>query len=584
MGPAGPGPGRPVTAPTTALVLAEDGGASAPLAVAAVPVAEGGDATIHAVEGRPEWVAKLYRDPASEPRRRAKLDAMLAAPPAGRVAEHDGRRTVQLAWPVSLVEREGAEGEGPPAGFVMPRVHLEEAVVLEQLLSGRARRAAGLPDGVRLRVAAARNLSAVVAALHAEGHHVVDLKPSNVHVYRGTFFVAVLDCDGFSVAGPDGERFPAHQYTDGYIAPEALRARAKPEALGEAQDRFALAVVVFRLLNRGLHPFQGVPQAGASVPTTDGERVAAGLYPYGSGADRLSPPPASLYGALDRPTRRLFDRAFDGPEGGRPAAAEWARHLSTLLGPDGLRPCPNDPDHAVYPGAADCGVCAQGARPTPRPPDPPAPSAAAAAHPRTGLMSTKSGYVGTLVVLSVAWFALFQFLFSDDAARTDGESYDYYDESAPPLPPLEPEPFDGLDPLATPPPPPAPPPAPPPYQSGSLTRPEPVGGLDAVQRRVSYSEVAREAGLEGTVTVAFTVRTDGSPVLVEAIDASFRSTRQGAASSPVLRFLLESRAENAVRQSEFEPGRVRGEPVEMQTTLSLKFELDAEADGLPDAL
>ena len=164
-------------------------------------------------------------------------------------------------------------------------------------------------------MAVAANLASVVAALHARDDHVVDLKPANVHVYRGSGRVAMLDCDGFSVAGPDGARFPAHQYTDGYIAPEALRAQAKPEALGEPQDLFALAVVAFRLLNRGLHPFQGVPQPGAAVPTTDGERVAAGLYPYGSGAGRLAPPPASLYGALDRATRRLFDRAFDGAEG-----------------------------------------------------------------------------------------------------------------------------------------------------------------------------------------------------------------------------------------------------------------------------
>ena len=317
-----------------------------------LPLAEGGDARIHPAEGHPALVAKVYHDPGAEPRRRAKLDAMLAAPPEGR-----GGADVRLAWPVALLE-DG--GDGPPAGFLMPRVDLDRAVVLEMLLTGRARRAAGLSDAYRDRVAAAANLATAVAALHAQVDHVVDLKPSNVHVYRGSFYVALLDCDGMSVAGRGGERFPAHQYTDGYIAPEALRAKARPEELGEAQDRFALAVVVFQLLNRGLHPFQGVPAPGADVPTTDGERVAAGLYPYGRGGKgALSPPPRSLYAGFDLATKRLFNRAFAGGAGRRPSAAEWWAHLRGLLD-SGLRPCDADADHARF-GEHPCAMCEGGA-------------------------------------------------------------------------------------------------------------------------------------------------------------------------------------------------------------------------------
>ena len=173
----------------------------------------------------------------------------------------------------------------------------------------------------------AHNLAASVASLHAAGHHVVDLKPANVHVYRDTQFVAILDCDGFSIGAEGGARFPAHQYTEGYMAPEAMTQR--PEALGEAQDRFALAVVLFQLLNRGLHPFQGVPAPGANVPTTDAERVAAGLYPYGPRASaRLTPPPQSRYAFLDAGTRALFDGAFSGRPEARPSAARVARPLA----------------------------------------------------------------------------------------------------------------------------------------------------------------------------------------------------------------------------------------------------------------
>ena len=351
-------------------------------------LAVGGDAAIHVLRGATDRVAKLYHDPAAEPRRRAKLDAMLAAPPEGRTVEHDGRRVVQLAWPEALLERDAGEPptdelpNRPPAGFVMPRVDLAEAALLELLLSPRARRSANLPGGYRFRVAAARNLAAAVAALHAAGHYVVDLKPANVHVYRDTGFVAILDCDGFSVAGPDGERFPAHQYTDGYIAPEALTSRALPEALGESQDRFALAVIVFRLLNGGLHPFQGVPRPGADVPATNGERVAAGLYPYrgtGGGTDELAPPPSSRYSAFDAETQALFDRAFDAPPVRRPTAAVWRTHLSTLLD-SVLQPCDRSPDHARY-GDGPCVVC--------RPEPPPNPARIQAAMDRVQSLSSQ---------------------------------------------------------------------------------------------------------------------------------------------------------------------------------------------------
>ena len=318
-------------------------GSRTTLDLIARPIGEGADATVHAIQGQPDFVAKLYRAPDAE--RRAKLEAMLAAPPCRTVSAHEGGRVVALAWPEVVLT---APGRDDLAGFVMPSVDLSAAVLLDALLSPRGRDAVGLTHAVRFRLAAAANLAAAVTELHALGHHVIDLKPSNLHVYRQSALVAVLDCDGMSVCGPDDARFPAHQYTDGYIAPEALRDRARPEGLGEPQDRFALAVVLFQLLNNGLHPFQGVPNRSArNVPTTNGERIAAGLYPYGRGGHTLAPPPASPFPFLDTQTQTLFGRAFDGAAEGRPSAEEWRDHLRAVLADD-LAPCPENADHARF--------------------------------------------------------------------------------------------------------------------------------------------------------------------------------------------------------------------------------------------
>ena len=339
------------TLPARQLDALLPGGERDRLSVIPRPLGEGADATVHAIAGHPDFVAKLYRTP--DAARRAKLEAMLAAAPNRSVTAHAGARVVELAWPEVLLTPPDADAL---AGFVMPSVDLSTAALLAALLSARGRDAADLTHDVRFRVAAAANLAAAVAELHALGHHVIDLKPSNLHVYRTSALVAVLDCDGMSVRGPDGERFPAHQYTDGYIAPEALRRRDRPEALGEPQDRFALAVVVFQLLGNGLHPFQGVPnRAARDVPTTNGERIAAGLYPYGSGARTLAPPPASPFAFLDTRTQTLFDRAFDASPDARPSAADWRDHLRALLA-DELASCPENPDHARF-GDKLCAGC-----------------------------------------------------------------------------------------------------------------------------------------------------------------------------------------------------------------------------------
>ncbi len=371
--------------PTSALRLSDGAERTVALRLVPKPLGTGGDGSIYASTSHPELVVKLYHDPDRVPERRRKLLAMLGTPPELDSIHHDGHRYVQLTWPTHLVE----DAEGRFRGFAMPRVEMDRAVLAESLLSRKTRQAFRLPEAYGLRVTAASNLAAVVEALHARGHHVVDLKPVNAYVYRDTFFVALLDCDGFSVRGASGERFPAHQYTPDYIAPEALAGKLAPEALGEAQDRFALAVVVFQLLNGGLHPFQGVPVPGVPVPPSTTERMGRWMYAYGRQPNPfLRPSPWSLHASFDDATRGLFDRAFGEDRTARPDAGEWRRHLARYADPStgALRRCAADRAHAIFADgpSAECLQCAldakrsgavQAARPSPAPaPAPPAPA------------------------------------------------------------------------------------------------------------------------------------------------------------------------------------------------------------------
>ncbi|MEZ0242808.1 MAG: hypothetical protein ACAH11_05495, partial [Sphingomonas sp.] len=121
---------------------------------------------------------------------------------------------------------------------------------------------------------------------------------------------------------------------------------------------FALAVIIFQLLNNGVHPFSG--SAGGSAQATDLQtRINEGLYPYAMRPrPGLAPSAASIHRMFRRGTRVMFDCAFL-PGGRRPSAEEWRDHIDALM--DSLTPCQAKPGEHVHFGAG-CGFCGHEAR------------------------------------------------------------------------------------------------------------------------------------------------------------------------------------------------------------------------------
>ncbi|MAO65117.1 MAG: energy transducer TonB [Balneola sp.] len=90
--------------------------------------------------------------------------------------------------------------------------------------------------------------------------------------------------------------------------------------------------------------------------------------------------------------------------------------------------------------------------------------------------------------------------------------------------------------------------------------PQLKGGMAELQRNVTYPEMARNAGIEGRVTVQFIVNEQGdveNPRVVRGIGGG-----------------CDEEALKAVKQAEFEPGMQRGRPVRVQYSLSINFRLD----------
>ena len=266
-----------------------------------------------------------------------------------------------VAFPTETVFGLGANVEdesGNFIGYVMPEVDFKKSKSLENMLQKRMRQYHDLPGNYGYRISAAYNLSVAVAALHAVDHHIIDLKPTNCRLDPKRMLISIVDTDGFSISGSGSKRYHADQFTPEYIAPEALKkdAREVSETIGEQQDLFALAVIIFRLLNNGLHPFQALLPKGS--PTELTQMIEKGYYAYGLKQRKdCQPAKQSIHTSFSNQLRKLFDCAFETND--RPKAKDWQKVLKKYADNRSgkLIQCSKDPDHAYFNRSKGCGWC-----------------------------------------------------------------------------------------------------------------------------------------------------------------------------------------------------------------------------------
>ena len=89
--------------------------------------------------------------------------------------------------------------------------------------------------------------------------------------------------------------------------------------------------------------------------------------------------------------------------------------------------------------------------------------------------------------------------------------------------------------------------------------PEPIGGIQAIQSKIIYPEIAKRAGVEGKVYVLAFVDETGEVTNAKILKGL------GAG--------LDEAALNAVKQTKFKPGKQRGKPVKVQVSIPIVFKL-----------
>ena len=282
----------------------------------------GGAGEIFEIEKKPGYVAKIYHDVTKQDqleRYAKKIRWMVSNKPELPAIPQGCESVVQLAWPVAQVFRDSRF-----AGFLMEKIDFGRTMEMDYLLTRRQAEQEGFQVDFGKLMTVSYNLASILTSLHSKKIAVVDLKPMNLKVYKSELYVSILDCDGFHIYS---ETFSsdAPQVTPEYLAPEF---HGVVVANPESQDWFALATIIFRLLNFGIHPYAGVSENRAQYPTELANRIKQGLYPYGQVAYKgVRAVPASIHEAFPDSIRSLFDRAFSWSPGGRPSAWEWTDTL-----------------------------------------------------------------------------------------------------------------------------------------------------------------------------------------------------------------------------------------------------------------
>jgi protein TonB len=89
--------------------------------------------------------------------------------------------------------------------------------------------------------------------------------------------------------------------------------------------------------------------------------------------------------------------------------------------------------------------------------------------------------------------------------------------------------------------------------------PEPIGGIKAIQEKITYPEIAKRAGVEGKVYILAFVDENGNVTKAQVLKGI------GAG--------CDEAAMDAVLKTKFKPGKQRGTPVHVQVSIPVVFKL-----------
>ncbi|PKL60428.1 MAG: hypothetical protein CVV33_02735, partial [Methanomicrobiales archaeon HGW-Methanomicrobiales-4] len=283
----------------------------------------GGEGEIYHLADNEGLCAKIYHPHRRTTEIEEKLRVMIRNPPP-----YDLIRT--LTWPEILL-------------FDLPRGNRVIGYLMRKIPEGSFRSAhlwydEPVTDNHKdsiIRIISALALARVVSGIHKSGHCVGDLRENNLLVSDSGDLI-LIDTDSFQIRDPaSGRVFWSRVGTGEYLPPEHLDGSFAHDGCDRRSgDNFALAVLIFRFLMDGVHPFQAKGPLVREAPATT-DKILLGHFAFESRIAGISPPDyAPSYQAVPALVRTLFREAFvtghTRPKA-RPDAERWVQVLSTLI-------------------------------------------------------------------------------------------------------------------------------------------------------------------------------------------------------------------------------------------------------------
>lgn len=230
-------------------------------------LAQGGEACVHPVPMYANAVVKMYHDHVLDKRGvalRAKVEAMSGEPQFQRLKAHP-----YLGWPWFSVFDE----QGRWRGYAMRKA---QGVRLNILAHSMAYRDHFGSLDRPTQVDYLLTLFEIIEQLHNSSVYIGDYNPANFLCEPGTALVSLIDCDSWQIK-VNGRAFHCPVAAADMLPPELHNQNLDRVERSIESERFSLAILLFKVLMLGRHPFDVI---GGASPI---ENIRHGHFPYGVG-------------------------------------------------------------------------------------------------------------------------------------------------------------------------------------------------------------------------------------------------------------------------------------------------------------
>lgn len=305
---------------------------------------EGASGTVYKEKiGNEVCAVKIYNNPSKI--EFDKIEYMIRNIPNNTFQVYDNFKIPNFSWPFYFVI-ENFNNYQRYIGYITPYIDEQESFSLDYFYDFNLSKKLNIKD--RTAITHKRdliiNLCELIEDLHKKDIYFVDLKPQNIRVFEKNLKVSLLDCDGYSIFNLQNKiRYNANMVSTDYISPELSKNNLSQSYMDINQDLYALSVIIFQLLNNGIHPYQGILKQKNFENLINDEKAKHYLYAYGLKNDiRIAPMPNSIHETFLQETRELFDKAFM-PNTIRPSASEWKEHFIKISNDKLIVPCDKFP-------------------------------------------------------------------------------------------------------------------------------------------------------------------------------------------------------------------------------------------------